>query len=484
MTKTADMKQLLELCLDITAEHDRTALLTGILDKAINMAHCDAGTLYLLDDSRLQFCRMQTRSLHLRQGGHDAPIQLPPVPMEERFVCAYAALHNTIINVDNVHTDERFDFSGSIQYDRLTGYHTVSMLVVPMSDEKGELIGVMQLINALSDDGTVVSFAREDELLISAIASQAAISITNLQYADQISLLLDSLVQSLSTAVDERSAYTGNHTRRMIRLAERFLYWLELSKNSWRFDSEKRRAFLMSVWLHDIGKLTIPLKIMDKATRLGDLLPDLEERLRVIGLLDRIARLEGTVTEEELAARNRQREEVLAFVRVINGGKPLLDEDIARIHEISMLTFTDETGETRPWITEEEKTCLLIGKGTLTADERSVMESHAIRTKRILDQVKFPKVYAQVPVWAAAHHEFLNGKGYPGHLSAEQIPPEARLLTILDIFEALTAKDRPYKKPMPLDKALSVLDGMAAGGQIDPDILSLFIQSRAWENAL
>ena len=306
-----------------------------------------------------------------------------------------------LLYVKNVNTDKRFDFSGAARYDKLTGYHTVSMLVVPMADEKGRLIGVMQLINALSDKGEIVSFDKEDELVISAVALQAATSLTNIYYAVQISLLLDSLVKSLSTAVDERSAYTGSHTRHMVQIAEHFLGWLEKTKNDWNFDSDKRNAFLMSVWLHDIGKLAIPLEVMDKATRLGSLLPELEERLRVIGLL-----------------------------------------------------------------------------------ERNIMESHAVKTKRILQDVKFPKIYAQVPVWAADHHEFLNGKGYPGHIAAEDIPPEARLLTILDVFEALTAKDRPYKKPMPLRKALLVLDNMASCGQIDPDILALFKKSRAWRGVL
>ena len=126
----------------------------------------------------------------------------------------------------------------------------------------------------------------------------------------------------------------------------------------------------------------------------------------------------------------------------------------------------------------------MITRGTLTAEERSIMESHVVKTKKILENVKFPKIYEQVPVWASDHHEFLNGKGYPEHIAAENIPREARLLTILDVFEALTAKDRPYKKPMPLRKALAVLDNMASSGQIDPDILVLFKKSRAWRGVL
>ena len=274
MIKKKDMKQFLELYLTINNVQDRAELLSNIVDTALDIVHCDAGTLYLLENNSLQFCQMHTRSLNIRQSGFDSPIDLPPVPMEENYVCAWAALHNQIINVADVNIDKRFDFSGAARYDKLTGYNTVSMLVVPMADEKGRLIGVMQLINALSDKGEIVPFDKEDELIISAVALQAATSLTNIHYAVQISLLLDSLVKSLSTAVDERSSYTGNHTRHMVQIAEHFLDWLEKTKNGWIFDSDRRKAFLMSVWLHDIGKLTIPLEVMDKATRLGSLFPD------------------------------------------------------------------------------------------------------------------------------------------------------------------------------------------------------------------
>ena len=342
MITKKDMKQFLELYLTINNVQDRAELLSNIVDTALDIVHCDAGTLYLLENNSLQFCQMHTRSLNIRQSGFDSPIDLPPVPMEENYVCAWAALHNQIINVADVNTDKRFDFSGAARYDKLTGYHTVSMLVVPMADEKGRLIGVMQLINALSGKGEIVPFDKEDELIISAVALQAATSLTNIHYAVQISQLLDSLVKSLSTAVDERSAYTGSHTRHMVQIAEHFLDWLEKTNNDWNFDNDKRNAFLMSVWLHDIGKLAIPLEVMDKATRLGSLLPELEERLRVIGLLDRIAMLEGKITEDELSIRNRHREEVLGFILQINGGKPLSDESIARIEDISRLTYRDE----------------------------------------------------------------------------------------------------------------------------------------------
>lgn len=482
MTRDQEMSKFLKMCLALSAERDREALLSTILDTAMDLAQCDAGTLYLLEDDGLHFCRMVTRSQNIRQGGHDAPISLPPVPLEEKYVCAWAALHNSDINVQDVHTDTTFDFTGSLRYDAMTGYHTQSMLVVPMSNDKGELIGVTQLINALDEDGKTIPFDPEKELLVSAISSQAAISITNMQYAEQITNLLDSLVGALSTAIDERSHYNANHTRNMVRVGENFLNWLEQTGSGWTFDENKRRTFLMSIWLHDVGKLVVPLEVMDKASRLGAKLGDVRETFRTAGLVDRIAALEGELSEEEYEAREKERADALAFIEHIDRTGFLPDEDLAMVDKLAKQTYLDEKGEAHPLLTEEERVCLSVRKGTLTDEERSIMQSHVVVTGRILSQVTFPKMYADVPVWAAMHHELLNGSGYPNHVKADAIPPEVRLLTILDVFEALTASDRPYKPPMPLEKALGILHIMAEKeGSIDPEILALFEESKAWE---
>ena len=482
MARDADMRKFLSVCLALTAERDREALLSSILDAAMDFGSCDAGTLYLLEDDGLRFCRMVTRSQGVRQGGHDDPITLPPVPMKEKYVCAWSALHNKSINVRDVHTDTTFDFTGSIRYDAMTGYRTKSMLVVPMANDRGELIGVMQLINAQNEAGETIAFDPEQELLISAVASQAAISITNMQYAEQINTLLNSLVGALSTAIDERSHYNANHTRNMVRFGERFLDWLEQSGSDWHFDENKRRAFLMSVWLHDVGKLVVPLEVMDKASRLGARLGDVREHFRTAGFMDHIALLEGRLPQEEYDARQKEREDALAFIEQVNRTGFLPDKDLAMVEKLAKQTYRDDKGEEKPLLTEEERTCLSIRKGTLTDEERSIMQSHVTVTGRILSQVTFPKMYANVPVWAAMHHELLNGNGYPNHVKADEIPPEVRLLTILDVFEAMTARDRPYKPPMPLERALGILHIMAEKeGSIDPKILALFEQSKAWE---
>ena len=476
-----EIRAFLTMCLSLAQERDREALLSNILDTAMDLAHCDAGTLYLLEEDGLHFCRMVTRSLNIRQGGHADPISLPPVPMDPIYVCAWVALNDETINVADVRTDKHFDFSGSQRYDQLTGYRTKSMLVVPMSNDKGELVGVTQLINALDEHGETIPFPAQSELLVRAISAQAAISMTNMQYSEQITHLLDSLVGALSTAIDQRTPYNANHTRNMVRYGSKFLDWLDASGNEWRFTPEKRRTFLLAVWLHDVGKLVVPLEVMDKETRLGSGLNEVLQRLRVIGLLDRIAFLEGKLSAQEREALDSAREAAAELICRVDRAGFLPDEDLSKIQELGKKTYVDEQGQEQLWLMPDELEKLSIRKGTLTAGERSIMESHVVVTARILSQVSFPKIYAEVPKWAAAHHEYLNGKGYPDHVTAEQIPPEVRLLTILDVFDALTARDRPYKAPMSAEKALGILESMVEEGSIDKDILALFAESKAWE---
>ena len=235
------------------------------------------------------------------------------------------------------------------------------------------------------------------------------------------------------------------------------------------------------MWLHDVGKLVVPLGVMDKETRLGPALEDIQQRFRVMILMDRLAAAEGKLGADELAARTKEKQEALALIERVNTAGFLPDEDLAAVDALAARSFTDEAGEEQPWLTENEHTCLSIRKGTLTAEERSIMESHVVVTGRILEHVAFPKIYEEVPAWASAHHEYINGKGYPNQLSGDEIPWEVRLLTILDVFDALTARDRPYKQPMPAEKALSILQSMVEEGSLDGDVLNLFKESKAWE---
>ncbi|MBR2895177.1 MAG: GAF domain-containing protein, partial [Oscillospiraceae bacterium] len=312
------LRQFLDINVALATEQDREALLTFILDTAMDMTRCDGGTLYLLEDDGLHFCRMVTRSFGIREGGHDAPITLPPVPIRPSHVCARAVLENHLINVDDVHSNNEFDFSGAKRYDQMTGYCTRSMLVVPLANDKGELIGVLQLLNAMDETGDVIPFSEELQPLVAAVASQAAISLTNMQYSEQIHKLLDSLVGVLSTAIDQRTPYNANHTRNMARYAENFLDWLEETDHPWKFSTQRRRTFLLSVWLHDVGKMVIPLSVMDKDSRLGQAEKDVEHRFSTMSLLNRIAMLERRISAQQAQEEQKKLDDALAKIRKVN----------------------------------------------------------------------------------------------------------------------------------------------------------------------
>ena len=293
--------------------------------------------------------------------------------------------------------------------------------------------------------------------------------------------LLDSVVRTLSQAIDERSSYTASHTRNMVQLAEAFMDWLDATNHPWKFNEGRRRSFLMSVWLHDVGKLAVPLEIMDKASKLGGNMDAIEDRFAKISLLEEIAMLRGKMSEEERLLRKEERERALEEIMRINCAEFVPDDKMEFLKKIRNEKFLDENGVEHPLLTADEIENLSIRKGTLNAREREIIQSHVIVTARILDQIQFPDEYCHVPIWASEHHELLSGRGYPDHLQGCQIPKEVRLLTILDIFEALTAKDRPYKKPMTVDRALSILESMVSNGDLDGDILALFKESSAWE---
>ena len=374
--------------------------------------------------------------------------------------------------------EENDDFSQTI-LDAIYDTHTLHVAVVPFFD--GQTVKYIHTTTSFLHDqdkriGVIVVLSDVSEL----VRLRKEVEEKN----RQITVLLDSMVESFSRAIDERSHYTANHTKNMARYAEAFLDWLRDTNNLLQFDEEKRHAFLMSVWLHDIGKLTVPLRVMDKADRLGTETERVYARLRMIGLLDRLAEAEGRIDAEEASRRRRELEDTRAFIERINRAGFLPDEDLERVEELAKRTFTDESGAVIPWITEEERRRLSIRRGTLTAEEREIIQSHAAVTQRILSHISFPASFADVPMWAGAHHEQLNGRGYPAQLTAERIPMEVRLLTILDVFEALTAKDRPYKKPFPPEKALAILHNMVEEGAVDKDLLSLFEQSGAWAEAL
>ena len=476
------VEQLLDIGISLSKEKDANRLLQIILSAAMDITNCDGGTLYINTEEGLKFKIMVTKSMGVYKGGNDV-ISLPHVRMDKCNVCSHSAIEKKLINVSDVYENSEYDFSGPRKYDSMTGYKTKSMLVVPMEDDYGDIIGVLQLINAKDEQGKIIPFRNEFEPVISSLSSQAAISLTNMNYAKEIVETLDSFVRVMSTAIDARTPYNANHTRNMVKYGEGFISWLnERPEKNWTFTEDEKRQFLMSIWLHDVGKLVIPLDVMDKETRLGRHIFDIKHRFEVIGLLNEIHKLEGEITKDQADSARYEIERVFHAIEKANSAGFLNEEVFNEIQDIGKMTYKDAKGNESPWITEEELAFLSVRKGTLTQNEREIMESHVIMTSKMLGEMAFSKKYKKVPEWAESHHELLNGKGYPQGISGESIPREVRLLTILDVFDALTARDRPYKAPMTPAKALGILSSMALEGQIDPEILRWFEESRAWEN--
>lgn len=478
-----DMEKILNVGVLLSSERDLGQLLEKILQCVMELAGCDAGTLYLKEEDKLCFEIMRNDTLKTYAGGSAGRPTLPPVPLSRDNVCAMALLEDRTICIEDVKNNKDYDFSGPIRYDAMTGYNTKSMLVVPMRNREGERIGVIQLINALSSTGEVCEFAPDMALVVESVASQAAITIQNVRYMEEIKNLFQSFVQVMSSAIDERTPYNASHARHMAECGGRFMDYLGKCEGRRAFLPQEKVEFLMSILLHDIGKLVTPLEVMNKAKRLFPIQrAEILHRMEVIRLRAEIDALTGHITEEEKAERINRALDGMKLVEEINSAGFITDEKLDELRALQQMTYVGEDGEEHPWIEPDEYAMLSIRKGTLSEDERKIMEEHVSVTDRLLSQIRFSKDFSHVRKWAAAHHEFLDGSGYPEHKKAEDIPLEVRMITILDIFDSLVADDRPYKRAMPVERALSILNTMAEKeGKLDLELTKLFVESRCWE---
>lgn len=476
------MKKVLEIGVKLSSERDLDKLLEDILTCVMELARCDAGTLYLLDKDVLRFQVSRNHTLKDYSNGEG----MPPVPLEREHVCALSYLEDRTISIEDVYNSREFSFSGPRKYDAKNGYRTQSMLVVPMRGRGGERLGVLQLINAMDGAGRVCPFSQDMALVLESVASQAAITIQNVRYTETIKELFNSFVRVMSTAIDERTRYNAEHSRRMAQCGQRFVDWLNARAlqrgEEPPFSPQHKDELIMSIWLHDIGKVTTPLAVMDKEKRLSPSQKDrLDARFYQIGLLDRIRELKGALSPDERKAEALRLSETLRRIEEINSAEFVTDSQLSWLDSVRRNTYTDEEGQTHPWLTEEDCRMLSIRRGTLSPEEMEEMHRHAVITDKLLAQIKFSPELSHVRAWAAAHHENLIGKGYPLGLKGDEIPYEVRIITILDIFDALVAADRPYKKARTVEQALKILSFDVQDGKLDPQLTALFTESRCWE---
>lgn len=490
-----NFEKLLKVGQALTAEKDYNKLLELILNEARKIANADGGTLYIVDGGKLYHKIMQNDTLNIFLGGGGEPIEFEPLEMAETHIAPYVAIHKRPVNIEDVYHTELFDFTGPKTFDRQVGYTTKSMLVVPLINREDDVIGVLQLINAM-EAGELVAFDPGIEEIIMALSSQAGIALENMQYVEEIRTLFDSFVSVLVTAIDERTPYNANHSRNVAIFTERFAHAVnECKKGTYGelyFDEEHIRRLVMSAWLHDIGKVTVPESVMNKPTRLSEDIEFVMGRLKMLNALvdQRYYKALSTTLRSSGGEAEGEADKALwleekAFlkeseIRILKANEPstFMDDDMQmKITEIYEKRFREIDEQI---LNDREFEFLMIRKGTLTNGEREIMENHVVTTEKMLSKIKFPKDLMEVPFWAINHHELMDGTGYSRGLKGDEIPVEVRILTIIDIYDALTATDRPYKKGMPPEKAFFILGKMAEEGKLDSDLLSIFENSEAW----
>jgi HD-GYP domain-containing protein (c-di-GMP phosphodiesterase class II) len=498
------IEKLNSLGISLSAEKNKDKLLKKILEGVQTITHADGGTLYLLDENKkhLRFEILQNQSLDIKLGGPGQPkIDLAPIPLllkngksDTKTVAAYAVNTGTTVNIADAYENRGFDFSGTKKYDRTMGYHSKSFLTIPMRNHESDVIGVLQLINSIDpSSGEVVPFTSEDQRLAESLASQAAVALTTHLLVSDLQNLLEKFIGVIGDAIDEKSPYTGAHCLRLPEITTMFSEAIHQAETgpmaSTRFSDEQMYEIKIAAMLHDCGKITTPVHVIEKSTKLETIFDRkhlLDTRFEILRrdaeiaeLKERLAKHEGPDYEpsKHLQKTFERLDEEQHFLHTCNQGSEFMhDENQQRVHEISRQQWFDYLGNSQPLISDNEVHNLNIKKGTLTQDERDIINKHISTTIRMLESLPFPKNLKNVPEIAGGHHEHMDGSGYPRGLVKEEMSIQARMMGIADIFEALTSSDRPYKKPMKLSVALKIMAQMRDDRHIDDELFEVFLR--------
>jgi len=560
---TSSLQRLIDIGIALSAERDTNVLMETILLEAKSLANADGGTLYIrTDDNRLRFEIMRTDSLKIAMGGTTGKdINFPPLTLVDpktgeenhKNVASAAALTGSSINIPDAYENDRFDFSGTKKFDEGTGYRSKSFLCVPLSNSQGEIIGVLQLLNAVDrNSGEVIAFGDDIQPLIEALASQAAVALDNQQLLEAQKKLLDSFIELIASAIDAKSPYTGGHCQRVPELTK-MLAAAAAEQTDGPFadfdlTDEEWYELHIAAWLHDCGKVTTPEYVVDKATKLETIynrIHEIRNRFEIVKR-DRVIAYQNAIIDggdpeklrEELDRELAQLDDDFAFIAESNvGGEFMAPDRIERVKKIADIkwtrTLSDRLGlsyeelkrverepepslpveenlladrydhiiyregmeqtavEDNPWgfkldVPENlynlgEVYNLCIARGTLTEEERFKINDHIVQTIIMLEALPFPKHLARVPEFAGGHHEKMDGTGYPKKLNKDHMSVPARIMAIADIFEALTAADRPYKAPKKLSDSVKIMSFMKKDAHIDDELFELFLTSGVYK---
>ena len=499
------LSELNSIGVALSAERDHARLLEMILDQAKRITNADGGTLYTrTENNTLRFEIMHTDSLGIHRGGTTGiEIDFPPINLADESgqpnnnnVAACAANTGDTFNIVDAYSDEHFDFSGTRKFDEKTGYRSQSFLTVPMTNHENEVIGVLQLINAIdAGQGKPRAFSEFDQQLVESLASQAAVAISNQILINAQKELFDAFIKLIALAIDEKSPYTGGHCLRVPVLTNMIARAVNATDVGPLKDFHMSDAEIyeldVAAWLHDCGKITTPEYVVDKSTKLETIFDRIElvkQRFEILRrdmeielLKQRLIDLGG---DPDVSSENsyqhglEQLKNEMQFIHECNvGGEFMSDETQQKVNEIASRSYQSLDGKTYQLLNEDETTNLQISRGTLSVREREVINNHVSVTIKMLESLPYPKHLRRVPEYAGGHHEKMDGTGYPNGLTREQMSIPARMVAIADVFEALTAADRPYKKAMPLSQALTILGRMKQDNHVDAQLFDVFIDS-------
>jgi HD-GYP domain-containing protein (c-di-GMP phosphodiesterase class II) len=504
----SELGEMVAIARTMTTERDVNKLLAVILERARFITGADAGSIYVVEGAdlpQLRFKLTQNDSVHFDSREFVMPIS-------RRSISGCAALDKKLINLPDVYElPPGSPFGFDRRFDDITGYRTKSMLVVPLISQRDEVIGIIQLINKKKDptaklqsredvDQQVVAFDERSEELLGMLAAQAAVSLETAMLYEEIRLLFEGFVHASVEAIESRDPTTSGHSRRVAGLTVELAKIVDAETAGPYRDASFTRADLRELeyasLLHDFGKIGVREKVLVKAKKLYDerlsLLRtrfDFVSRTIEVDVLTRklhayergAAADVHAALDAELSQRRADLDAAMAAVLTANEPTVLSSGDFAKIEAIAQETYTDLRGEMQRLLDPEDVVCLKVKQGSLTQQEFDEIRSHVSHTFRFLSQIPWGKALRRVPIIAGAHHERLNGTGYPNRLRAEEIPVQSKMMSIADIYDALTASDRPYKKAVPVERAIDILEYNVKDGHLDAELMRIFKAARVWE---
>ena len=511
-----EMEELNRIGIALSQTHEVGALLNMILMKAREITGADAGSLYLVEEAHADALSSGPgeRRLRFKLTQNDS-VQFPfaelELPLQEQSLAGYTALHGEVINLADARRIPRSrPYRFNPRFDEETGYRTRSMLTLPIKSGRGEVIGVLQLINCKSHpearltsekviDREVRPFSDRAVRLALSLASQAGVAYENSRLYQDIEKLFEGFVQASVKAIEQRDPTTSGHSLRVsqmtVGLAEIVDRVETGSFASVRFSPEQMKEIRYAALLHDFGKVGVREEVLVKAKKLyptqidvishrfdyayKELEAQLErEKVRALMEMDRSDALSRIAAiDEEFRLRKLQMESGFEAILQANEPTVLPEGKFDRLLEIARQTYRDPRGVEKSILTPEEVRYLSIPKGSLSEDERAQIESHVIHSFNFLLQIPWTKQIREIPRIVRAHHEKLNGTGYPYKLRSNEIPVQAKIMTICDIFDALSASDRPYKKAVAADRALNILEMSVKDQELDPELYRLFLEA-------